>query len=264
MSTRTIKPFARQGHFTMIDNYVIDEIMPQVSPNGWKVLCFVMRKTIGWQKDTDNISLSQITEGTGIKNRTTANKAITELEEKQYIKVIRHGDNITPNTFRLNTEFTATIEGSTENRPPPSTENGLGVVQKIDTQKKDSKEINTTTTGAALLQEVENLVKINFFDPTANETNATELKATIMEYGLKPVLESIKLALSPERANGKPKQWGYVKGILRNGGPDKKQDKKRGKQNGTTNDRRQNGIHTKSEKQAYSWNPKTGEIFAYR
>jgi hypothetical protein len=41
----TIKPFADQGNFTAIHNYVFDVIMPSLPPNAWKVLCFVIRKT---------------------------------------------------------------------------------------------------------------------------------------------------------------------------------------------------------------------------
>ena len=52
----TIRPFARQGHFTVFDNAVLDIVMPTLSGSEWKLLSFVIRKTIGWQKNADALS----------------------------------------------------------------------------------------------------------------------------------------------------------------------------------------------------------------
>lgn len=97
---------------------------------------------------------------------------------------------------------------------------------------KDS--ITTTTTrtreeeAKLLLKECETLVKQHFFDPTRNADCSTDLKATIKTYGLSVVIDAIKLAVSPDRANGTPRSWGYVKGILENGGPYKPKEQKNG------------------------------------
>lgn len=76
---RRIKPFARQGFFTAIDNSIFDEVMPTLSLPAWKVLCFIIRKTIGYQKDVDFISYSQIRKGTGIKSNESVRRALMEL-----------------------------------------------------------------------------------------------------------------------------------------------------------------------------------------
>jgi phage replication O-like protein O len=129
--------------------------MPKLSPNAWKILCFIIRKTRGWQKEQDQISISQIASGTGIKNRTTITTAIKELEKQKYVLVTRPDDKVTSNSYALNVdleikpsteiglpkkdEVQSDKKPSTKSVPQPSTENGLGVVQKSDSQKKDIK-----------------------------------------------------------------------------------------------------------------------------
>lgn len=145
---KTIRPFGDQNGYTTFSNYILDYIMPNLSPNGWKVLCFIIRKTEGWNKDSDQLSFSQIMDGTGIANRTTVRNAIKELRDNNYVNIIR-GDRVTSNTYSLNTDFeivlgsTGTVPpkspGSTEIGPEGSTETVPQVVQKSDSQNKDSK-----------------------------------------------------------------------------------------------------------------------------
>jgi hypothetical protein len=39
------------GPWTKIPNVMLDSVMPILSPNGWQVLCVVMRQTWGWVSD---------------------------------------------------------------------------------------------------------------------------------------------------------------------------------------------------------------------
>ena len=137
--------------YTKFNNYVIDHVMSNVSPNAWKVLCFVIRKTNGWQKEKDQISLNQIREGTGIGGKGTLSRAIGELERKGYIKVVRSSDKITSNTYSLGSAEIALPKGggSTEIALPGSAKIAHGVVPKQNTQKKDIKKEEKKHTGAA-------------------------------------------------------------------------------------------------------------------
>ena len=65
--------------FVPFPNEIIDNIMPKLSANGWKVFCFVWRKTRGWKKTEDHISISQIMDGTGIGSNNTVKTAIKEI-----------------------------------------------------------------------------------------------------------------------------------------------------------------------------------------
>ena len=64
------KPFEPPKH-TQFSNVAIDKIMREVSPNAWKIITVAIRKTYGWHKDSDVISLSQFQEIAGIGSRQT-------------------------------------------------------------------------------------------------------------------------------------------------------------------------------------------------
>ena len=55
-SVMQIQPFSDDGGYTCLTNYVLDVVMPSLPPNAWKVLCFVIRKTRGWNKERDRLS----------------------------------------------------------------------------------------------------------------------------------------------------------------------------------------------------------------
>lgn len=109
---KTVKPFARQGHYTAVDNAVLDEIMPMLSGNEWKVLSLIIRQTIGWQKDIDGIAYSQFRDGTGIKSNTTIQKSINELIKLGIVEVGKTSNINDPHFYRLNKEYQI---GVTEN-----------------------------------------------------------------------------------------------------------------------------------------------------
>ncbi len=62
-----------------IANSVIDEYLSQMSGNALKCYILIVRKTRGWQKTHDSLSVSQIQKFTGIRKEETVQKAINEL-----------------------------------------------------------------------------------------------------------------------------------------------------------------------------------------
>lgn len=74
-----IRPFARKGNYTAIDNAVLDHFMPLLSANAWKTLCFVVRSTKGRQEDSAQLKYDDIKDGTGISSNATLAKTILEL-----------------------------------------------------------------------------------------------------------------------------------------------------------------------------------------
>jgi hypothetical protein len=80
-----VKPFADHGNFTQIHNVVFDVIMPRLSPNAFKVLCYVIRRTKGFHKKSESLSYSEIQNGTGIGGSATVRAAIVELVKGGYI-----------------------------------------------------------------------------------------------------------------------------------------------------------------------------------
>ncbi|WP_456090195.1 replication protein [Neisseria sp.] len=92
-----------------IANAVVDDFLCRMSGNAWKCYAVIVRKTTGWQKEIDYISVSQFKNLTGIKTDVTVADALKELVELNLIaSVKRHGQ----------------VTGYRLNMPEPSPENG--------------------------------------------------------------------------------------------------------------------------------------------
>ncbi|SUA24132.1 DNA replication protein gp18 [Neisseria gonorrhoeae] len=92
-----------------IANAVVDDFLCRMSGNAWKCYAVIVRKTTGWQKEIDYISVSQFKNLTGIKTDVTVADALKELVELNLIaSVKRHGQ----------------VTGYRINMPEPSPENG--------------------------------------------------------------------------------------------------------------------------------------------
>lgn len=114
------QPFKECGNYIPVHRLCFDLIMPSLSPNAWKVLCLIVRKTDGWGKHSDPISYSQLMAGTGIKGTATLRNALMELrglspaKDKRgewqpngrpaYVLASYAGDMMTANSYSLNRE----------------------------------------------------------------------------------------------------------------------------------------------------------------
>lgn len=74
---------ADQPGYTRIPNEII-EAMPLLGNAELRVLLAIARKTLGWQKECDRISVSQLATATGLTSRNTQS-ALTSLLEKGLI-----------------------------------------------------------------------------------------------------------------------------------------------------------------------------------
>jgi phage replication O-like protein O len=101
---------------TQIPNEIFDTLIPQLSGGELKVLLYICRRTFGFRKDSDRISLSQISSGittkagrvldhgTGLCKRHVIN-ALKALEKKNIIIITRTVDETglnDVNTYSLN------------------------------------------------------------------------------------------------------------------------------------------------------------------
>jgi phage replication O-like protein O len=101
---------------TQIPNEVFDSLMPSLSGGELKVLLYICRRTFGFRKEADSISLTQIAQGittkvgrvldqgTGLSKRHVIN-ALKALEKRNIIKVTRKVDETglnSVNTYALN------------------------------------------------------------------------------------------------------------------------------------------------------------------
>ena len=104
-----------------IANAVIDEYLSQMSGNALKCYILIVRKTRGWQKTHDSLSISQIQKFTGIRKEETVQKAINELVDLGLIgKQSRIG---LPNEYFLISDPKKGVTPPPKNGVPP--ENGV-------------------------------------------------------------------------------------------------------------------------------------------
>lgn len=111
-------------YHTTIPNIVFD-LSTDLDPYSFKVLIYILRKTLGWHKQNDRISTSQLIKMTGLsKNRIK--KSINLLIERQFIAQAVKGDGniiseyyVTDKLIRdaLGNRTVSIIEGVTV-RPP--------------------------------------------------------------------------------------------------------------------------------------------------
>jgi len=89
--------------YTQIPDVYLDELLPILSGAEWKVLCYIARRTFGFRKAADDISLHQLCKGittrdgrvldrgTGLTDKTVT-AALRGLVEKHVITATRHRD----------------------------------------------------------------------------------------------------------------------------------------------------------------------------
>jgi len=130
---------------TIVPDDIFDVLMPLCSGAEFKVLAYIVRRTFGFKKESDAISLKQMVEGittrdgkvldrgTGLSKPTVA-AAVKGLVEKGIIEVERNrskekGDE--PTTYRLRFEVQYPV---LKNRTRGGKKNGQGGVKKSNTQ----------------------------------------------------------------------------------------------------------------------------------
>jgi len=79
-------------NFTPFPNQLLDELLSVLTPPQWKVVSFLARKTFGWAKRADRISLRQIVTGTGLSRRAVI-AAVQALEAARVVYVVRGLDD---------------------------------------------------------------------------------------------------------------------------------------------------------------------------
>lgn len=132
-------------NYTQVPDELFDELLAQLSGNQVKVTLYIIRKTFGWKKASDNISLSQMLNGVTAKDgrvldrgvgisKPTLLKVLRELLDMGIIVAQRRrsddrGDEAT--NYRLNVRMTADQQPQ-----PPEGEGGkesdTPVVKKFD------------------------------------------------------------------------------------------------------------------------------------
>jgi hypothetical protein len=130
---------------TIVPDDVFDVLMPVCTGAEFKVLAYIVRRTFGFKKESDAISLHQMVEGITKRNGTVLDRgtglsksavavAIKGIVTKGIIEAHRSTSKkrgYEPTTYRL--RFAAT-QPLSRNRTRGGQKNGQGLVQKSDIQ----------------------------------------------------------------------------------------------------------------------------------
>lgn len=153
MRGKDSKPFAgfARPTYTQVPDQLFDELLPTLSESELKVLLYVVRHTLGWRKDEDSISVSQLAggitrrdgtvldRGTGL-SRTSIRKATAALVGRGILTVrqVRDaGGEYESNVYAL--RFAGVGQNAAHPRPdsdrPPGQIPGNGVGQDLAPQQ---------------------------------------------------------------------------------------------------------------------------------
>lgn len=114
-----IQPYRFSGFivpaYTQVPDQLFDELLSRLTESELKVLLYIIRRTFGFKKASDNISLKQLVEGITTRDgrrldhgagvsKTSAVRGVNGLIEKQVIVAVRNrsverGDE--PTTYQL-------------------------------------------------------------------------------------------------------------------------------------------------------------------
>ena len=132
-----------------IPNSVIDELLAKLTCAELKCYLFVVRKTKGWNKESDSISVSQFMEVTGLSNRSiiTACESLVEMGLLE-----RSGGERKLNTYSVKAfDFSESGEKSSsvksgENFSETGEKSSSDLVKKVHTQNNNKNTIQNTNT----------------------------------------------------------------------------------------------------------------------
>ena len=98
-------------NFLQVPNAVIDELLPDLTGAELKCYLVVIRKTKGWNKESDNISISQFMKATGLSNSAVI-KACESLVK--YGLLIKQNGARNTGVYAVNSYSKTTCEESSQ------------------------------------------------------------------------------------------------------------------------------------------------------
>lgn len=224
------------GEYTRIHNLIL-EALSSAPLNGSEFRCilFLMRKTYGWQKKDDEISLSQWEKGTGIK-RQNVWSTLKTLEAKKIIysrdngagKSKSYGFNKYTEQWLMELECNAgALQGVMQEQNTHVMQMHDGTVMQVhEYKRKEKKEKETTKEDGSRRQadvDVEFGELCRFYQNNIGmmtEVTAQTLSDFVTEYGgYEIVTDAIRVAVQANKRSLR-----YIGGVLRNWNADGRTD----------------------------------------
>lgn len=122
-------PMLSSPNHTQVPNEFIEKWMPILSDSAVRCFLAICRKTIGWHRDKDAVSYSQLMQMTGLSRGGVA-AGIKQLEEKDLVRLVRSGRRTNVYEIAFEPEVVYSVDQK--------------VVYSVDTQKKQEKKEDTS------------------------------------------------------------------------------------------------------------------------
>jgi len=201
----------QKPNYTQIPNVLLDELMSEMRPGEFMVTMVIARKTIGWHKRSDTISLSQFEELTGLSRQGVINSINDGIERGTIIKTTTPGKS---NTYQLNIDYSdEEPDPLVKNFDPQQSRNLTNtptkVVKKVDTQKKGIKEKERKDATNDLKE------KYAIIDQLGLMPHADDVRADVRDYSLEIWQEASQIFEARRRDNPRL-NYRFFQGIMRN------------------------------------------------
>ncbi|SYZ72214.1 hypothetical protein TRIP_C20329 [Candidatus Zixiibacteriota bacterium] len=141
--------------YTQVPDELFDELLSELSGSEVKVLLYVVRRTFGFKRDSDHISLSQMTNGIQKKDGSILDKG-TGLDKKTVIRAVRalvskgilvHTRKSSPENGNESSEYALNIVNTpwwNNTTRPLVEESPQALVEKDHTQDTDQQKTSIT------------------------------------------------------------------------------------------------------------------------
>ena len=186
-------------NYTQIPDQLFDELLPILSGNEIKILMYICRRTFGFKKDIDNISLAQMVSGitakdgtkldggTGLSKASVA-RALKELEDKNIILRVRRSDpqrGDLPTTYQLNVidprKLLSRSEEGSHNSDTPRVSHRDTPLSQVDTPRVSHRDTQET-----VIQETESTTTYpkNDNEPQQGPSRSNAVVAALVSFGI--------------------------------------------------------------------------------
>ena len=167
---KSIKPFDRQGTYVVMDTALFDYLMPIAPATAWKILCYILRRTRGCQKEDADISYREIKVGTGIKSDATISKGIKWLQQEEIIVKFGPATQWISCNYRINRQYEMAVPSTSENEVGSTSKNEVLYICK----DKEVKEVKSN-------KDIKEKEKEKEFKQKEKESFATFLPVNLRE-----------------------------------------------------------------------------------
>ena len=192
-------------NFLQVPNAVIDELLPDLTGAELKCYLVVIRKTKGWNKESDNISISQFMKATGLSNSAVI-KACESLVK--YGLLIKQNGTRNTGIYAVNSYSKTTCEESSqvtceESSPVKKVHNTCEESSQVTCEESSPvKKVHNTCEESSQVTCEESSHTINNIKNTIQNTNKKNIQKKPAIFGLESHFE--KFWLAGMRKVGKP------------------------------------------------------------